>query len=86
MFRGTNASDRNGPGNLLRRFLCETVPHVGGDGPRGDGVDANVLLGELQRDRFGQAFDRVLGSDVNADLRETDMPSNAGIISQKFFR
>jgi hypothetical protein len=35
---------------------------------RGDGIDADVLFGELGRDRFGETFNDVFGRDANADL------------------
>src|SRR5439155_19681704 len=47
---------------------------------RSDGVDADVSSGEFERDRFGQAFDSVLGGNVNADLSQTDVPGHAGIV------
>src|SRR6266542_2612795 len=51
-----------------------------GDHPGRNGVDANVSSGEFERDRFGQAFNSVLGSNVNADLTQTNVPRHAGIV------
>src|SRR5439155_8028123 len=73
--------DRNHRRNLIARgTFSETIEHFGGDYSRRDGVDADVLSGEFERDRFGQAFDSVLGSNVNADLPQTNVPGHAGIV------
>src|SRR5439155_4547924 len=73
--------DRNHRRNLIARgTFSETIEHFGGDHSRRDGVDADVSFGEFERDRFGQAFDSVLGSNVNADLPQTNVPGHAGIV------
>src|SRR5207248_7501511 len=74
-------TDRNHRRNLIARgAFSETIEHIGGDHSRRDGIDANVSSGEFERDRFGQAFDSVLGSNVNADLPQTNVPGHAGIV------
>src|SRR5207247_2831814 len=40
----------------------------------------DVSYGEFERDRFGQTFDSVFGSNVNADLSQTNVPGHAGIV------
>src|SRR5437773_5447568 len=61
----------------------KAIKHVSRDDPRGDGVDADVLFGELERNRLGEAFDCVFGGDVNADLAQSDVTSHAGIIDDR---
>src|SRR5205823_14102560 len=76
-----HSPDRNHRRNLIARgAVSETIEHIGGDHARSDGVDTDVSSGEFERDRFGQAFDRVLGSNVNADLPQTNVPGHAGIV------
>src|SRR5438094_3019823 len=58
----------------------EAIKHVSRDDTRGDGVDADISSGEFERDRFGQAFDSMLGSNVNADLSQANVPRHAGIV------
>src|SRR6266540_5925986 len=81
LFGNARSPDRNHGGNLIAHgTLSETIEHIGGDHPGRNGVDANVSSGEFERDRFGQAFDSVLGSNVNADLPQTNVPGHAGIV------
>src|SRR5438034_1198117 len=61
----------------------KTIKHVSRDDTRGDGVNADVLFGELERNRLGEAFDCVFGGDVNADLAQSDVTSHAGIINDR---
>src|SRR5206468_2231512 len=61
----------------------KTIKHVSRDDARGDGVDADVLFGELERNRLGEAFDCVFGGDVDADLPQSDVTSHAGIIDDR---
>src|SRR5204863_2915184 len=42
--------------------------------------DTDVSSGEFERVRFVQAFESVLGSNVNADLPQTNVPGHAGIV------
>src|SRR5207247_11144275 len=73
--------DRNHRRNLIARgAVSETIEHFSGNHARSDGVDADVSSGEFERDRFGQAFDSVLGSNVNADLSQTNVPRHAGSV------
>ena len=47
-------------------------------GARGDGIDEDVLFGELEAQAgFGEAFDRVLGRGVDADLAHANVTGNA---------
>ncbi len=59
---------------------AKPIEHFGGDDSRSNRVNANVLFSEFERDGFGQPFDRMLRRDVNAYLRETNVPRNAGSI------
>src|SRR5207248_4278423 len=58
----------------------KAIKHVSRDDARGDSVDADISSGEFERDRFGQAFDSVLGSNVNTDLSQANVPRYAGIV------
>src|SRR5436190_6882344 len=64
----------------LAFLSSKAIKHVSRDDPRGDGVDADISSGEFERDRFGQAFDSMLGSNVNADLSQANVPRHAGIV------
>src|SRR5438874_2867232 len=71
--------DKRGEGIEHLGFLSgKAIEHLGCDGAWGDGVDADVLFGELERNGLAEAFDRVLGCDVDADLAHTTVPGNAG--------
>src|SRR5437764_13760842 len=72
-FGNTFSANRNHRSNLIAQFTPrKTIEHFGGDHSWRDGVDADVLSGKFERDRFGQAFDSVLGSNVNADLPQAN--------------
>ena len=78
---GAHPSNRNHRGNLIARStFSKTIEHIGGDHSRRDGVDADISFGEFEGDRFCQAFDSVFGSNVNADLSQTNMPGHTGIV------
>src|SRR5436305_2837615 len=80
-FGNTFSANRNHRSNLIAQFTPrKTIKHFGCDHTWCDRIDANVLFGEFERDRFGQAFDGVLGSNVNADLPQTNVPGHAGIV------
>src|SRR5438034_4655723 len=80
-FGNTFSANRNHRSNLIAHgAVSETIEHIGGDHSRRDGVDADVSPGEFECDRFGQAFDSMLGSDVNADLPQTNVPGHTGIV------
>src|SRR6266511_2837259 len=81
LFGDARSSDRNHRRNLIANgTFSETIEHFSGDHPGRNGVDANVSSGEFERDRFGQAFNSVLGSNINADLTQTNVPRHAGIV------
>src|SRR5438128_4763926 len=80
-FGNTFSANRNHRSNLIAQFTPrKTIKHFGCDHTRCDRIDANVLSGEFERDRFSQAFDSVLGSNVNADLPHTNVPGHTGIV------
>jgi len=48
------------------------VDHLGADHARADGVDADTVLGVLERGRLGQPDDSVFARDVGGEPREAD--------------
>src|SRR5438445_2896088 len=81
LFGDARSPDRNHRCNLIAHgTFSETIEHFSGDDSRRDGVDADVSSDEFESDRFGQAFDSMLRSNVNADLSQTNVPRHAGVV------
>src|SRR6266545_3114330 len=81
LFGGAFPSHRNHRRDLIAQFLSrETSKHIGDDHTGSDCIDADVLFGEFERDRFGKAFDRVFGRNVDTDLAHAYVPRHAGIV------
>src|SRR5215469_4004146 len=79
-----DAPDWNNRNDLVSQFVSgKAIEHFGSDDTRSNGVDADVLFGKLERGGFCQAFHRVLGSDVDAHLREANMSGYAGRVDDR---
>src|SRR6266480_7737461 len=79
-FAGANAPDRMKRREVIAHlafFSGKTIDHVGCNTGGGHCVNTDILFGELQRESFGQAFDRMLGRGVDADLTHANVPGHA---------
>src|SRR6267378_7985576 len=67
LLRAAESTQRNlrRKGRLILRRAGEAGQHAGVRGAWRDGIHANSRLGDFERDRLGDAFDGVLGADVN---------------------
>src|ERR1700756_333605 len=79
-FAGANAPDRMKRSEVIAHlafFSGKAIDHLGCDTGRGHRINTNILFGELQRESLGQAFDRMLGRGVDADLTHANVPGHA---------
>jgi hypothetical protein len=89
----TGLNSRHRRADAANRVLCRNrflhvglafaegpIEHFGLDRARRDTVDADALLGELQRSRLGEANDGELAGDVNRRAGKADVPADGGII------
>jgi hypothetical protein len=70
-FAGANAPDRMKRREVIAHlafFSDKAINQVGCDTGGGDCVNTDILFRELERESLGEAFDRVLGRGVDADL------------------
>src|SRR6202030_4305610 len=80
-FAGANPTDGSDRDDLIAHLVSgEAVEHFGADHTRSYGVAANVLFSELEGCGFRKSFNRVLGRNINTNLRQTDVTGNAGSI------
>src|ERR1700756_1858470 len=82
-FAGANAPDRMKRSEVIAHlafFSGKAIDHLGCDTGGGHRINTNILFGELQRESLGQAFDRMLGRGVDADLTHANVPGHAGSI------
>src|SRR5258706_13414968 len=80
LLRQSESTQRNlgRQGRLVLRRAGEAGQHAGVHRPRRDGIHANARLGDLERHRLGDAFDGVLGADVDRRPRRSLAPVSRG--------